>query len=116
MQLSTCHDTRPRDQVYAITPGDSYNPPTLRGRAASPVRCLLSLDVRRDISPGDAGEGLVDAESRLAERPGEQEQERQRHRTVVLSGDPETVRDLESCRLVRTALAEMDRRIAELLA
>ena len=83
---------------------------------------------------GDAGEGLVDAESRLAERMDEREQERQRRRTVVPSGDPEQTRELESCRLARTelqrqleltthdvrrtqltgALAELDSRIAKL--
>ena len=66
----------------------------------------------------------------------EREQERQRRRTVVLSGDPEQTRELESCRLARTelqrqleltrhdvrraqlvdALAELDRRIANLSA
>jgi len=88
------------------------------------------------MTTGDAGEGLVDAESRLAERMEEREQERQRRRTVVLSGNPERTRELESCRLARTelqrqfeltanevrkrqlemALGELDRRIAELSA
>ncbi len=34
----------------------------------------------------------------------EREQERQRRRGIVLSGDPEQVRELESCRLARTEL------------
>jgi ABC-type phosphate transport system auxiliary subunit len=50
---------------------------------------------------GDAGEGLVDAESRLAERMDEVEQERQKARKVVESGDPERTQQIESCRLAR---------------
>ena len=83
---------------------------------------------------GDAGEGLVDAESRLAERMEEREQEKRRSRTTAASGDPERMRQLESCRLARTemqrqldatahearkqqlgqAIAELDRRIGDL--
>lgn len=84
---------------------------------------------------GDAGEGLVDAESRLAERMEEREQERRRTRTGGKVGiDPERQRQLESCRLARTemqrqfdltthaarkqqitqAIEELDRRIAAL--
>jgi hypothetical protein len=83
---------------------------------------------------GDAGEGLVDAESRLAERMEEREQEKRRARQSVRGADPERVRQLESFRLARTetsrqlelathearkhqltqAIAELDRRIAEL--
>jgi hypothetical protein len=80
---------------------------------------------------GDAGEGLVDAESRLAERMEEREQEKRRSRQGPKSGDPERTRQLESLRLARTetqrqldatahdarrkqlgqALAELDKRI-----
>ena len=83
---------------------------------------------------GDAGEGLVDAESRLAERMEEREQERRRARQAGKGGDPEKMRQLESFRLARTemqrqlevathqarktqlgqALAELDKRIAQL--
>ena len=83
---------------------------------------------------GDAGEGLVDAESRLAERMEEREQEKRRARLAAKSGDPERVRQLESFRLARTeaqrqlelathdarkqqlkqAVAELDRRIVDL--
>ena len=83
---------------------------------------------------GDAGEGLVDAESRLAERMEELEQERMRARRVATSGDPDLARQLESCRLARTemqrqlelathparlqqlrqAIAELDSRVAQL--
>jgi len=83
---------------------------------------------------GDAGEGLVDAESRLAERMEEREQERRKARLAGSSGDPERTRQLESTRLARTemqsqleltthaarkqqlghAIAELDRRITEL--
>ena len=83
---------------------------------------------------GDAGEGLVDAESRLAERMEEREQEKRKARQGTTSGDPERARQLESLRLARTemqrqldvtthaarkqqisqAIAELDRRIKEL--
>ena len=83
---------------------------------------------------GDAGEGLVDAESRLAERMEEREQEKRRARQGGKGQDPELVRQIESLRLARTemqrqleltahaarkqqltqALAEIDRRIGEL--
>ena len=83
---------------------------------------------------GDAGEGLVDAESRLAERMEEREQEKRKARQAAKSGDPEQARQLESLRLARTemqrqldatthearkqqlgqAIAEIDRRIKEL--
>ena len=83
---------------------------------------------------GDAGEGLVDAESRLAERLEEREEEKKRGRQVAKSGDPERTRQLESFRLARTetqrqldtathparkqqlsqAIAELDKRIAKL--
>jgi len=83
---------------------------------------------------GDAGEGLVDAESRLAERMEEREQEKRKARTLAASMDPEVTRQIESCRLARTetqrqldaathdarqkqlrhAIAELDRRIADL--
>ena len=84
---------------------------------------------------GDAGEGLVDAESRLAERLEEREEEKKRARQVARGGDPERSRQLESFRLARTemqrqlevathqarkqqlnqAIAELDRRITQLL-
>jgi hypothetical protein len=83
---------------------------------------------------GDAGEGLVDAESRLAERMEEREQEKRRARQAGKGGDPERVRQMESLRLARTemqrqldltthaarkqqlaqAIAELDRRLEEL--
>lgn len=83
---------------------------------------------------GDAGEGLVDAESRLAERMEEREQEKRRARQAGKGPDPELVRQIESLRLARTemqrqleltthdarkqqltqAVAEIDRRIGEL--
>ena len=84
---------------------------------------------------GDAGEGLVDAESRLAERMDEREEEKKKSKQAVKTGDPERARQLESCRLAKTemqrqldlathparkqqlgaALAELDRRMAQLL-
>ena len=83
---------------------------------------------------GDAGEGLVDAESRLAERMEEREEEKKRARNTARSADPERAHQLESCRLARTetqrqlelathearkqqlseAIAELDRRITQL--
>ena len=83
------------------------------------------------MSMGDAGEGLVDAESRLAERMEEREQEKRKARQAAKGGDPERARQLESLRLARTemqrqldvtthaarkqqlgqAIAELDRRI-----
>jgi hypothetical protein len=83
---------------------------------------------------GDAGEGLVDAESRLAERMEEREQEKKRARQGGKGGDPERMRQSESLRLARTemqrqldlathaarkqqlqqAVAELDRRLKEL--
>jgi hypothetical protein len=83
---------------------------------------------------GDAGEGLVDAESRLAERMEEREEEKKKARQAGKGGDPERLRQLESLRLARTemqrqleltthqtrkqqlnqAIAELDRRITQL--
>jgi len=83
---------------------------------------------------GDAGEVLVDAESRLAERMEEREQEKRKARQGGKGPDPERARQLESFRLARTemqrqleltthearkqqlkqAIAELDRRITEL--
>ena len=85
------------------------------------------------MSIGDAGEGLVDAESRLAERMDEREQEKKRARLAAKGGNPERLREVESFRLARTelqrqleltshetrkqqigqAIAELDRRIAQ---
>jgi hypothetical protein len=84
---------------------------------------------------GDAGEGLVDAESRLAERIEEREQEKRQARQTSPKADPELARQIESCRLARTemqrqlevathdarkqqlkqALIDLDKRIAELV-
>ena len=83
---------------------------------------------------GDAGEGLVDAESRLAERMEEREQERRNAKQGARGIDPERVRQIESLRLARTemqrqmestahearkkqltqAIAEIDKRLAAL--
>ena len=80
---------------------------------------------------GDAGEGLIDAESRIQERIEELERERTRKQIKVVR-DPEAVRAFESLRLARTelqrqleataherrkaqikdAIAKLDRRIA----
>ena len=51
----------------------------------------------------DAGEGLIDAESRIQERMEEVMQERSR-RAAADKGIPEQVRALESLRLARTEL------------
>jgi cell fate (sporulation/competence/biofilm development) regulator YlbF (YheA/YmcA/DUF963 family) len=60
------------------------------------------------MSMADAGEGLVDAESRLAERMEEHEQEKKKARQLAQRGDPERTRQLESLRLART---EMQRQL-----
>ena len=57
---------------------------------------------------GDAGEGLVDAESRLAERMEEREQEKRQARLAPSTADPERTREIESLRLART---EMQRQL-----
>ena len=82
---------------------------------------------------GDAGEGLIDADSRIQERMDELARERAERRAVSTI-DPEVARELESLRLARTALqqqfdqsthdrlraqlqqamAELDKRLAEL--
>lgn len=84
---------------------------------------------------GDAGEGLVDAESRIAERMEELERERHEKRDQIVR-DPEAVRTMESLKLARReldrqlqspayerrkplilqAIAELDGRIAEVQA
>ncbi len=81
---------------------------------------------------GDAGEGLIDQDSRIQERMEELERERARAQVRDVR-DPEAVRALESLRLARTelerqlasttherrrdsiaqAMAELDRRIEE---
>lgn len=82
---------------------------------------------------GDAGEGLVDAESRFQERWAEREDERRR-RGSVPAVDPERLRRMQSLRLaqaelkrqqevthnptrkeqIRQALADLERRLAEM--
>ena len=52
---------------------------------------------------GDAGEGLIDADSRIQERMEELERERKQAAARVVR-DPEKVRALESLRLARTEL------------
>ena len=84
---------------------------------------------------GDAGEGLVDAESRIQERMEERERERAERRRGDVR-DPEGLQTLESLRLARAelqrqleataherrrgvimqALVEVDRRMAEVSA
>jgi hypothetical protein len=83
----------------------------------------------------DAGEGLIDAESRIQERMEELEQEKRASATPARQGrDPEQLRAFESLRLARTelerqfattthewrrtqlrqAIAEVDRRMKDL--
>ena len=81
---------------------------------------------------GDAGEGLIDADSRIQERMEELERERTQSHAKAIR-DPERVQALESLRLARTelerqlvatsnerrrdhitqAIAEIDRRMKE---
>lgn len=58
---------------------------------------------------GDAGEGLIDAESRIQERLEDLARQREESRVAVV-GDPEAVRALESLELAR---AELNRQIHE---
>jgi hypothetical protein len=53
---------------------------------------------------GDAGEGLIDADSRIQERMEELERERRQSQAGKTVRDPEKVRALESLRLARTEL------------
>lgn len=84
---------------------------------------------------GDAGEGLIDADSRIQERMEELARERAEKRAGVVQ-DPDALRELESLRLARTelqrqldgtthagrraqlesAIAELDKRTADLQA
>jgi len=84
---------------------------------------------------GDAGEGLIDADSRIQERLEELERERTAKQAPAVR-NPELVRALESLRLARTelerqlaattherrkaqitqAIAEIDRRMADAAA
>ena len=52
---------------------------------------------------GDAGEGLIDTQSRIEERLEEMERERAQKQTKAVR-DPEKVRALESLRLARKEL------------
>lgn len=52
---------------------------------------------------GDAGEGLIDAESRIQERMDELARQRAESRNVE-TRNPEAVRELESLRLARKAM------------
>jgi hypothetical protein len=53
---------------------------------------------------GDAGEGLIDADSRLQERMEELEQSRKAAKNKKPQEDPERVRARESLKLARTEL------------
>ncbi len=61
------------------------------------------------MSIGDAGEGLVDAESRLAERLEEREEEKRRAKLGVKKIDPERARQRESLRLAK---ADVERQLS----
>ena len=58
---------------------------------------------------GDAGEGLIDADSRIQERLEDLARQREESRVAVVR-DPEAVRVLESLELAR---AELNRQMAE---
>jgi len=57
---------------------------------------------------GDAGEGLVDAESRIQERLDEIARERDQKRATKGPKDPEAAREFESLRMAR---AEFERQL-----
>ena len=53
---------------------------------------------------GDAGEGLIDADSRIQERLEDLEREREERRNPAAVKNPERARELESLRLARVEL------------
>jgi len=55
---------------------------------------------------GDAGEGLIDADTRLQERMDELEEERKAARNKRPQEDPEKARQRESLKLARTELQQ----------
>jgi glutathione S-transferase len=55
---------------------------------------------------GDAGEGLIDADTRLQERMDELEEERKAARNKRPQEDPERARQRESLKLARTELQQ----------
>lgn len=55
---------------------------------------------------GDAGEGLIDADTRLQERMDELEEERRASRSRKPLEDPEKVRQRESLKLARAELQQ----------
>ena len=55
---------------------------------------------------GDAGEGLIDADTRLQERMDELEEERKAARSKRPQEDPEKVRQRDSLKLARTELQQ----------
>jgi hypothetical protein len=55
---------------------------------------------------GDAGEGLIDADTRLQERMDELEEERKAARSRRPQEDPERARQRESLKLARTELQQ----------
>jgi hypothetical protein len=55
---------------------------------------------------GDAGEGLIDADTRLQERMDELEEERKAARNKKPQEDPEKVRQRESLKLARAELQQ----------
>jgi hypothetical protein len=55
---------------------------------------------------GDAGEGLIDADTRLQERMDELEEERKAARSKRPQEDPEKVRQRESLKLARAELQQ----------
>jgi len=54
----------------------------------------------------DAGEGLIDADTRIQERMDELEQQRNAARITKVLEDPERVRQRESLRLARAELQQ----------
>lgn len=61
---------------------------------------------------GDAGEGLIDADTRLQERMDELEEERKAARSRKPLEDPEKVRQRESLKLARIELQQQLARTA----
>jgi hypothetical protein len=55
---------------------------------------------------GDAGEALIDAQARIAERMEEREEERKRRSALGKQNNPEQMRRVESLRLARIELEQ----------
>src|SRR6185295_6806400 len=84
---------------------EAATPRSYNVRCGGTARAQRADVRRREPRMGDAGEGLIDAESRIQERMDQLELERAQKRGRPVR-DPERVRMIESLRLARTELAQ----------